>query len=98
MAKSKKDTIIELLKKQPNISAEDAAAAADCTLAYAKRILTQTAAKYDSDICNLGKKIGVTDEEMDAWYDWIVKSLSNPRALSCFRSTEDHKRYLEGKW
>lgn len=98
MAKSKKDIILELKKQEPDISAEKAADLAQCTLAYAKRILTQTAAKYNSDICELGRKIGITDEEMDDWYDWLVKSLSNPRAASCFRSTIEHKKYLEGNW
>lgn len=96
--KNKRDILLELRQAQPDITPEAAAEKAECTLAYAKRILAAEQEKMNSDIMELGRKLGLREDELQDWYDWIVKSLSNPRAVKCFRDTVLHQKYLRGEF
>lgn len=93
MAKSKKDMLAELYKAQPTISAEDAAAAVDCTVAYAKRILPTIAAISNSEIVDIGRGLGIPAECLDEWHDWILQYINSPTAAKEFLIRHDLRQH-----
>lgn len=95
MAKSKKNLILDALKRQPNLTPEEAAEMADCTLPYAKRILAAEREKLNSDIIAMGLKAGLQQEELEDWKEWVIDTLTNPRAIVTFRSFVLHKNYVK---
>lgn len=95
MAKSKKDLILEAAKQQPNITPEEAAEVAECTIAYAKRILAAEQEKLNSDIAAMGLKAGLKPEELEDWRKWVIDTLTNPRAIVTFRHFVLHRNYVK---
>ena len=94
MAKTKKDIILELKQVNPNLTPEDAAVQVPCTLAYAKRILTAEAAVLENEISSIGKEIGIPQEQLKEWHDWIVQSLRADSAKEAFNSHLLHKQTI----
>ncbi len=94
MAKTKKDIILELKQVNPNLTPEDAAVQVPCTLAYAKRILTAEAAVLENEISSIGKEIGIPQEQLKEWHDWIVQSLRANSAKEAFNSHLLHKQTI----
>lgn len=94
MAKTKKDIILELKQANPNLTPEDAAEQVPCTLAYAKRILTAEAAILENEISSIGKEIGIPQEQLKEWHDWIVQSLRANSAKEAFNSHLLHKQTI----
>lgn len=97
MAKSKKDILLELHKSQPDITPEIAAEKAECTVAYAKRILAAEQEKMNNDIVLIGQKLGIRTEELQDWYNWVVSSLSNPNSIKCFHDYEAYQKRFKGE-
>lgn len=94
MAKTKKDIILELKQANSNLTPEDAAAQVPCTLAYAKRILAAEAAVLENEISSIGKEIGIPQEQLKEWHDWIVQSLRADSAKEAFNSHLLHKQTI----
>ena len=92
MAKTKKEIILELKQANPKLTPEEAAEQVPCTLAYAKRILTAEAVAMEGEIATIGKEIGVAEDQLKEWCDWIRSSLKAPSALDRFK---EHLIYKE---
>ena len=94
MAKTKKEIILELKQKNPNLTPEEAAEQVPCTLSYAKRILTAEAIAMEGEIATIGKEIGVAEDQLKEWCDWIRSSLKAPSALIKFKDHLNHKESM----
>lgn len=94
MAKTKKEIILELKQKNPTLTPEEAAEQVPCTLSYAKRILIAEAAAMECEIATIGKEIGVTEDQLKEWCDWIRSSLRAPSALDRFKEHLTYKEVL----
>ena len=94
MAKTKKDIILELKQKNPNLTPEEAAEQVPCTLSYAKRILTAEAVAMEGEIATIGKEIGVAEDQLKEWCDWIRSSLKAPSAITKFKDHLNHKESM----
>ena len=94
MAKTKKEIILELKQANPNLTPEEVAEQVPCTLAYAKRILTAEAAAMEGEIATIGKEIGVAEDQLKEWCDWIRSSLKAPSALTKFKDHLNHKESM----
>ena len=94
MAKTKKEIILELKQKNPNLTPEEAAEQVPCTLSYAKRILTAEAVAMEGAIATIGQEIGVTEDQLKEWCDWIRSSLKAPSALIKFKDHLNHKESM----
>ena len=94
MAKTKKEIILELKQANPKLTPEEAAEQVPCTLAYAKRILTAEAAAMEGEIATIGKEIGVAEDQLKEWCDWIHSSLKAPSALTKFKDYLNHKESM----
>lgn len=94
MAKTKKEIILELKQANPTLTPEEAAEQVPCTLAYAKRILTAEAVAMEGEIATIGKEIGVTEDQLKEWCDWIRSSLKAPSALIKFKDHLNHKESM----
>lgn len=93
-AKTKKDKLLALQQERPDISVEEAAELAECTVGYAKRILEAKAAAFTGEICSWGLKIGVKPDQLNDWYDLVIESFQNPRALILFKERYAKKHHL----
>lgn len=94
MAKTKKDIILELKKKNPNLTPEEAADAVPCTLSYAKRILDAEAALDNNEIVQIGREIGIGEEYLKEWHDWIIYSMKGKNVKNIFRDYLEYKRNI----
>ena len=94
MAKTKKEIILQLKQANSNLTPEEAAEQVPCTLSYAKRILTAEAAAMEGEIATIGKEIGVAEDQLKEWCDWIRSSLKAPSALSKFKDHLNHKESM----
>ena len=94
MAKTKKEIILELKQANPKLTPEEAAEQVPCTLAYAKRILTAEAVAMEGEIATIGKEIGIAEDQLKEWCDWIRSSLKAPSALSKFKDHLNHKESM----
>lgn len=94
MAKTKKEIILELKQANPKLTPEEAAEQVPCTLAYAKRILTAEAMAMEGEIATIGKEIGVAEDQLKEWCDWIHNSLKAPSALTKFKDHLNHKESM----
>ena len=92
MAKTKKDIILELKQVNPNLTPEEAAEQVPCTLAYAKRILEAEKLIDNSEIVSIGREIGIPEEQLKEWHDWIILSMRKENAKSIFDSYLYHKQ------
>ena len=94
MAKTKKEIILELKQANPNLTPEEAAEQVPCTLSYAKRILTAETIAMEGEIATIGKEIGVAEDQLKEWCDWIRSSLKAPSALTKFKDHLNHKESM----
>lgn len=94
MAKTKKEIILELKQANPNLTPEEAAEQVPCTLSYAKRILNAEAVAMEGEIATIGKEIGVAEDQLKEWCDWIRSSLKAPSALIKFKDHLNHKESM----
>ena len=94
MTKIKKDIILELKKKNPNLTPEEAANAVPCTLSYAKRILDAEAALDNNEIVQIGREIGIGEDYLKEWHDWIIYSMKGKNAKNIFRDYLEYKRNI----
>ena len=94
MAKTKKEIILELKQANPKLTPEEAAEQVPCTLAYAKRILTAEAAAMEGEIATIGKEIGVAEDQLKEWCNWIRSSLKAPSAITKFKDHLNHKESM----
>ena len=94
MAKTKKEIILQLKQANPNLTPEEAEEQVPCTLSYAKRILTAEAVAMEGEIATIGKEIGVAEDQLKEWCDWIRSSLKAPSALIKFKDHLNHKESM----
>ena len=93
-AKTKKDIILELKKKNPNRTPEEAADMVPCTLSYDKRILDAEAALDNNEIIQIGREIGIGEDYLKEWHDWIIYSMKGKNAKNIFRDYLEYKRHI----
>ena len=93
-AKTKKELILELKKQNPNLTPEEAAEAVSCKLPYAKRILEAEAALYNNEIIQIGREIGIGEDYLKEWHDWIIYSMKGKNAKKIFRDYLEYKRHI----
>lgn len=95
MAKTKKEIILDLKQKNPNLTPEEAAEQVPCTLAYAKRILEAEVIKNNCEIITIGREIGIPEEKLDQWHEWIIHSLRAESAKSKFLGYLEHQDWIK---